>query len=146
LTVVVVDPSAESVLSRESQRDRKALMRANVLLHLLAVLALCVVVNSQSLNVQYQEAKIVDVHKLPAPSPGRGTDAPPRQGVDQYEVTMQVGNAVYTCNYEAAAGADLSWLSDKKRDVRIEKQSILLKRASGADEVCPIVRKEEPKR
>jgi hypothetical protein len=121
-------------------------MKIDVFRNLLAVFALCILANTQSLNVQYQPAKIVDVHKLPSPSTRGGTDAPLRQNVDQYQITMQVADRVYTCNYKAPAGADLSWLSDKTRDVRVEKGSILVRRLSGGDEVCPIVRKEELKR
>jgi hypothetical protein len=87
---------------------------------------------------QSAKAKAAPVHT--------NTDSPLPQNVDNYDVTMQVGNAVYTCRYKAPGGQDISWLKDKARDVRVKRESILLKRLSGEDEVCPIVRKEQTQR
>jgi hypothetical protein len=113
------------------------------------LLALCVLASAQSgtpSEHQYEKGTIVKVQKLQAAPVHTNTDSPLPQNVDNYDVTMQVGNAVYTCRYKAPGGQDISWLKDKARDVRVKRESILLKRLSGEDEVCPIVRKEQTQR
>jgi hypothetical protein len=128
-------------------------MKTNVSLIAVYLLVLCACVralpntqpNSQSSTGPYEQGRVIKVQEqgVATGSYWGGTDAPLREPVDQYQITLQVGDTVYTCRYAAATGSDLSWLTERTRDVRVEKESILLKRIGGEEEVCPIESKEK---
>jgi co-chaperonin GroES (HSP10) len=97
---------------------------------------------AQSKAAEYQQGKIVAVQKLPSQSSSTGdpTDAPLADPVDKYHISIQVGDTVYVCSYDAAKGDDKSWLTGKEREVRIKGKTMYVKRPTGGEATLHIVR------
>ena len=110
----------------------------------LAVALVCVasvLAGAQSLSGPYQDGKIVAVQKLSASANSGGTDAPVASGVEEYEISMQVGDTVYLCRYMSHSDQDLSWIQGKEAKVRIKGTMMYVKRATGKEAGANILRK-----
>jgi hypothetical protein len=104
----------------------------------------CLPVFAQSKSHQYLKPKSVSVQKLESPI-ARGTDAILQPSTDRYDISLKVGDTAYACRYKVLAEQDLSWLSDKEEEVRIEGKVIYLQRANGSQAQASIVRTIETK-
>jgi hypothetical protein len=105
------------------------------------VCAACIPAIAQSSTSDYQDGKIVAVNKLPGNAMGGGgTDAPAASSVEEYEISIQVGDTVYVCHYTSHSDQDLSWTKGKEGKVKIKGKTIYVKRATGKDAKASIVR------
>jgi hypothetical protein len=108
----------------------------------LLVCVVCLPAFTQSQAQSYQAATIVKVEQLPDTGSTRGTDAPMKSAVHDYNASMQVGDTVYVCHYHAHNGQESSWLQGlegKDAQVRIKGKVMYVKRATGKDEKATIV-------
>src|SRR5882672_11114202 len=108
----------------------------------LTVVLVCVVftlVGAQS--QQYQDGKIIAVKKLSSEAGAGHTDAPTGSSVEDYEISIQVGDTVYVCRYQSHSDQDLSWTQGKEGQVKIKGKRMYVKRASGSDAQATILRK-----
>jgi hypothetical protein len=84
---------------------------------------------------QYQAGKIVKVEKQEEPhahSAG-GTDAPLKAEVATYHVSIQLGDKVYVCSYDAHADQDMSWVEGKDVEARVKGKVVYVKKANGKE-------------
>ena len=102
--------------------------------------AACVVAGAQSQTPQYQDGKIIAVEKLPAPASTGGTDAPMASQVEEYKISIQVGDTVYVCRYTSHSDQDLSWTKGKDVQVRIKGKTLYAKKATGKDAMASILK------
>jgi hypothetical protein len=101
---------------------------------------------AQSPNTQYETGKIVAVTKLPAAhanNSGGAADAPVASEVDDYKISIQVGDTVYVCRYTSHSDQDLSWIQGKEAEVRIKGKTMYVKRATGKEAQAGIVSKSK---
>ncbi len=104
------------------------------------VCAACLMAGAQSQTTQYQDGKIIEVKKLPAPPSAGGTDAPMASQVDEYEISIQVGDTVYVCHYSSHSDQDLSWTKGKEGQVRIKGKTMYVKQVTGKEAQAKIHR------
>jgi hypothetical protein len=83
---------------------------------------------------QYQAGKIVKVEKQEshAHSAG-GADAPLKAEVATYHVSIQLGDKVYVCSYDAHADQDMSWVEGKDVEARVKGKVVYVKKANGKE-------------
>jgi hypothetical protein len=105
------------------------------------VCAVCLPVIAQSQAPQYQDGKIIAVKKLPAHATAGGTDAPAASEVEDYEISIQVGDTVYVCRYVSHSEQDLSWTHGKEGKVRIKGKTMYVRRATGKETQASILRR-----
>jgi hypothetical protein len=124
-------------------------MKRTVCLNVAAVLLLSALATAQSADAQYQEGKILEVQSLPHHAMSGGSsnvsEAPLGAGVDQYNVSIELGDTVYTCRYQAQAGSDPAWLQAKTRKMRVAGNTIFVKRLNAGENQCRIVGKGQQK-
>jgi hypothetical protein len=88
----------------------------------------------------YQTGKIVAVEKLPSSaSPATGTDAPLSAETVRYNLSIQVGNTIYTCRAKVAGDSDLDWTQGKEIQARVNGKAMYIKRANGKTTKLSIV-------
>ena len=112
----------------------------NLWLAVALVCAACMPAGAQSQSTQYQDGKIIAVNKLPAPVSSEHSDAAGASQVEEYEVSIQVGDTVYLCRYASHSDQDLSWTKGKEGQVRIKGKTMYVKRASGKETRAAILR------
>jgi hypothetical protein len=105
------------------------------------VCAACISAVAQSQTTQYQDGKIIAVKKLPVHASSGHTDAPTASEVDEYEISIQVGDTVYVCRYASHSEQDLSWTQGKEGQVRIKGKTMYVKRVTGKEAQASILRK-----
>jgi hypothetical protein len=105
------------------------------------VCAACISAVAQSQTTQYQDGKIIAVKKLPGSANPAHTDAPASSEVDEYEISIQVGDTVYVCRYVSHSDQDLAWTQGKEGQVRIKGKTMYVKRATGKEAQASILRK-----
>jgi hypothetical protein len=105
------------------------------------VCAVCLPVIAHSQTPQYQDGKIIAVKKLPSHDSAGHTDTPMASEVDDYEISIQVGDTVYVCRYVAHSDQDLSWTHGKEGKVRIKGKTMYVKRATGRETQASILRR-----
>ena len=114
-----------------------------------AICAIAVLVSAQQQADSYQAGRIVAVDKLPDHHPAGGhqtgspTDAPLAANVETYNVSIQVGQTVYVCRYQAHSGQEMSWLRDKDVRVRVNGKTMYVKTATGEDAKATILQNEK---
>jgi hypothetical protein len=102
--------------------------------------AVCIPASAQSQTAQYQDGKIIEVNKLPAHPSSGGTDAPGASLVDEYQISIQVGDTVYVCRYLSHSEQDLAWTKGKEGQVRIKGKTMYVKKANGKETQATILR------
>jgi hypothetical protein len=92
---------------------------------------------------QYQAGKIVKVEKQESRSSSTGgTDAPLKGAVATYRISIQLGEQVYICRYQADPELDLSWVEGKEVQARVGGKAMYVKRANGKEARGSIVSTE----
>jgi hypothetical protein len=97
----------------------------------------------------YQAGKIVGVDRLSAHQPAAGhqtvgsTDTPLEADVQNYNVSIQVGDTVYVCRYQAHSGQEMSWLQNKDVQVRVTGKTMYVKRATGEDAKATVLQSKK---
>ena len=99
---------------------------------------LCFSMVAQAQGVQYEQGEILSVTKLEHSS-SSGTDAPLAAPRDRYDITIQIGETVYRCRYNAMQDQDLSWLKGKTGQVRVKGKAIFVRRANGSEATAKIL-------
>jgi hypothetical protein len=112
-----------------------------VWLAVILVCAACVPAAAQSQTPQYENGKILSVKKLPGPASAGGTDAPVASPVEEYDISIQVGDMVYLCRYMSHSDQDLSWIEGKEAQVRIKGNTMYAKRPTGKEAQANIRRR-----
>jgi hypothetical protein len=102
--------------------------------------AACILAGAQSPTMQYQDGKIIAVEKLPAPASTGGTDAPMASQVEEYKISIQVGDTVYICRYTSHSDQDLAWTKGKDGQVRIKGKTMYVKKATGKEAMAKILK------
>jgi hypothetical protein len=97
----------------------------------------------QSQADAYQAGKIVAVDKLSDQQTAGGTDEPLTADVADYNVSIQVGNTVYVCRYQAPSSQEMSGLQDKDVQVRVNGNTMYVKKATGRDAKATIVQRDK---
>jgi hypothetical protein len=105
------------------------------------VCAACISAVAQSQTTHYQDGQIIAVKKLPAHASSGHTDAPAASEVDEYEISIQVGDTVYVCRYVSHSEQDLTWTQGKEGQVRIKGKTMYVKRVSGKEAQASILRR-----
>ena len=82
---------------------------------------------------QYQVGKIVKVEKPASHTPSGGTDAPLSAEVATYHISIQIGDKVYVCSYDAHSDQDLSWVEGKEVEARVKGKVIYVKKSTGKE-------------
>jgi hypothetical protein len=109
------------------------------------ICAVAVPIFAQPQADSYQVGKIVAVDRLPDHHPAGGhqtaggTDAQLAANAQNYNVSIQVGDTVYVCRYQAHSGQEMSWLQDKDVQVRVDGKAMYVKRATGEDAKATIL-------
>jgi hypothetical protein len=104
------------------------------------VYAACIPAVALSQTTQYQDGKIIAVKKLPVHAAAGGTDAPAASEVEEYDISIQVGDTVYVCRYVSHSDQDLSWTRGKEGHVRIKGKTMYVQRVTGKEVKASIVR------
>jgi hypothetical protein len=98
----------------------------------IVLLVACVALSSLLCEAQasdYQSGKIIAVEKLAAtPTANSGTDAPLSAETDRYDLTIQIGDTLYTCRAKTPAESHLDWVKGKDK---VSGKSMSVKRANG---------------
>jgi hypothetical protein len=95
---------------------------------------------AQSQSPQYESGKIVAVTKLPPAYANSGdADAPLTSDVDDYKISIQVGDTVYLCRYVSHSDLDLAWIQGKDVQVRVKGKTMYVKKATGKEAQASIV-------
>jgi hypothetical protein len=113
----------------------------NMWLAVVLVCAACMAGGAQSQTSQYQDGKIIAVNKLPGLATPGHTDAPATSEIEEYEISIQVGDTVYLCRYLSHSDQDLSWTQGKEGQVRIKGKTMYVKRATGKEAQASILRR-----
>jgi hypothetical protein len=104
------------------------------------VCAVCLPAVAQSQNPQYESGKIIAVNKLPAVHTNSGSaDEPVPSGVDEYKISIQVGDTVYVCRYSSHSDQDLAWIEGKEAQVRVKGKTMYVRKATGKEAQASIV-------
>jgi len=98
------------------------------------VCAACVSAFTQSKVPQYQTGKIIKVKKLPPRDTSPGQVDKPTENAQAWEISIQVDNIVYLCEYTSIRELDYSWAEGKQAQVRIKGRTLYVKRANGVEE------------
>ena len=104
----------------------------------LLICAIALTISAYPQADAYQPGKIVGLGKLSDDQGPNGhhagaTDAPLTADVQIYNVSIQVGDIVYVCRYQAHSGQEMSWLQDKDVQVRVDGKIMYVKTATGKD-------------
>jgi hypothetical protein len=105
------------------------------------VCAACMAGGAQSQTSPYQDGKIIAVNKLPALATTGHTDATATSEIEEYEISIQVGDTVYVCHYISHSDQDLSWTRGKEGQVRIKGKTMYVKKATGKEAKATILRR-----
>ena len=109
----------------------------------IVVLVACVVLSSLLCDAQssdYQSGKIIAVEKLPsAPTTNTGADAPLSAETDRYNLTIQIGDTLYTCRAKTPADSHLDWVKGKDIQAKVSGKSMSVKRENGKTTKLAIV-------
>src|SRR5258705_8709246 len=109
-------------------------------LPVLLLCAACISAAASSQTAQYQSGKIIAVNKLPSHAGSGGTDAPAASEVEEYEISIKVGDTLYVCRYVSHSDQDLSWTQGKEGQVRIKGKTIYVRKATGKEAQASILR------
>jgi hypothetical protein len=109
-------------------------------LPVVVVCAVCMMVAAQAQTPQYQDGKIIAVNKLPGHDNAGGGEGAMASHVDEYEISIQVGDTVYVCRYLSHSDQDLAWAKGKEGQVRIKGKTIYVKKATGKEAMASILR------
>jgi hypothetical protein len=112
----------------------------NLWLTLALVGAACILAGAQSPTKQYQDGKIIAVEKQAGPASAGGTDAPIASSVDEYNISIQVGDTVYVCRYMSHSDQDLSWTKGKDVQIRTSGSAMYVKKANGKEAKASILK------
>jgi hypothetical protein len=82
---------------------------------------------------EYQAGKIIKVEKHQSPTASGGTDAPLNAEVETYNISIQLGEKVYTCRYQTHPGDDISWIEGKDVQARVGGKVMYVKKATGKE-------------
>jgi len=113
------------------------------------ICAIAVTIFAQQQSDSYQAGKIVAVDRLTDHHPtgghqtGSPTDAPLAANVQTYNVSIQVGDTVSICRYQAHSGQEMSWLQDKDVQVRVSGKTMYVKTATGEDAKATILQNKK---
>jgi hypothetical protein len=107
-------------------------MRAHVVL---AVLLCLILLSALGLSAahEYQAGKIVKVEKHASHPHSGGTDAPSQAAAATYHISIQVGDKVYVCRYQADPEAEISWIEGKAVQARVSGNVMYVKKANGKE-------------
>lgn len=114
-----------------------------------AICVIALIVSAQQQANSYQAGKIVavdkfsDHHSAGGHQTGGATDAPLPANVQTYNVSIQVGDTVYVCRYQAHSGQEMSWLQAKDVQVRLSGKTMYVKTATGEDAKAIILQNEK---
>jgi hypothetical protein len=113
-------------------------MRAHVVLAVLLCLILLSAVGLSAAAHEYQAGKIVKVEKHASHTPSGGTDAPSQAKVATYDISIQIGDKVYVCRYQADPEL-VSWVEGKDVQARVSGRVMYVKKANGKEAKGSIV-------
>lgn len=109
----------------------------------IVLLVACVALSPLLCNAQasdYQSGKIIAVEKLPAAhTANTGTDAPLSAETDRYDLTIQIGDTLYTCRAKTPAESHMDWVQGKDIQAKVSGKSMSVKRANGKTTKLAIV-------
>ena len=106
-------------------------MRAHVVLAVLFCLILLSAVGLSAAH-KYQDGKIVKVEKHASHTPSGGTDAPSHAEAATYHISIQLGDKVYVCRYQADPEL-VSWVEGKAVQARVSGKVMYVKEAHGKE-------------
>jgi hypothetical protein len=116
----------------QTNQERRKLMK-NLWFTVALVGAACILAGAQSSTKQYQDGTIIAVEKQAGPASTGGTDAPTASSVDEYNISIQVGDTLYVVRYKSHSDQDLSWTKGKDVQVRTSGSAIYVKKANGKE-------------
>lgn len=82
---------------------------------------------------EYQTGKIIKVEKRESHAPSGGTDAPTTAEATTYHISIQLGDKVYVCRYQAGPDSDLTWVEGKDVQARVSGKALYVKKANGKE-------------
>jgi len=88
---------------------------------------------------EYQVGKVVKVEKQESTASSGGTDAPSKAGVATYRISIQLGDKVYVCRYQADQDDDLSWTNGRDFQARVSGKTMYVKKANGKETKASIL-------
>lgn len=110
-----------------------------IVLGLLLACDMCLPLLEQSENNTYQNGTILSVDGLSANESGGDREPQLEPNVTGHDISIQVGDTVYTCHYHVSSDQDLSWLFNKTAQVKIQGKVMYVKRVTGKDARAQIV-------
>jgi len=120
-------------------------MKYLVLVALLAS-TICVPAFSKEQKDNFQTAKVVQVEKLPPrdnPNVNTPNNIPLDPGVSTYNVSIQVGDTIYTCLFKTNGPEEPSWKAGSEVQARVTKRVVYLKDNAGQVQEASIVGKKK---
>jgi hypothetical protein len=114
---------------------------------LLACLLTCLVFSAlgQTSASDFQTGKIVAVEKLDSQgNTTSGTDSAMSAGVNRFNLSIQLNDAVYLCRAKSASDFDLTWANGKEVQAKTKKNVMYVKRSNGSVAKLNIISTKKP--
>jgi hypothetical protein len=125
--------------------------------YMLAILlasTLCIPAFSKEQKADFQAAKIINVERIPGratvpPSPpgysnpGSPTEAQEGPSIDRFNVSVQVGDTIYTCRLKSYDPDNTDFTPGADVQARVTKNVVYLMRSTGDVEEAPILGKKK---
>lgn len=104
------------------------------------LVVVCLPAYSQSQPIPYQKGTIMAVERVPAKAYAAKRYTLLKEDAELYDISIRVTDHVYLCRWQTVAGDDKSWISGKEAQVRIEGNTLYVKRVSRNDAKANVLR------